>query len=202
MDQHASNTMHVASALISRNERSVGHPSPLKALFRAHRDVPDSLVVFHQNRPLRASRRLSSPRGIRVRHFYSKLYLWAVGGGRRKNYMCKLVGRSRQRPEQSGVDEPRRAENLYAPAVDPVSARGVAPLPLARACCVRAEQARHWQEGLGLLCSSVLCVRLRDESKESTRVDARPRDTAATEQWDPRRQVGRFPYHIAALLLS
>lgn len=50
--------------------------------------------------------------------------------------------------------------------------------------------------------SSVLCVRLRDESKESTRVDARPRDTAAMEQWDPRRQVGRFTDHMAALLLS
>ena len=44
--------------------------------------------------------------------------------------MCKLVGRSRQRPEQSGVDEPRRAENLYAPAVDPdrsAGRRGLVP---------------------------------------------------------------------------
>jgi hypothetical protein len=65
----------------------------------------------------------ATPRGS-GRHFTSKLYLWAVAGGRHdgKTICAELVGRSRQRPEQSGVDEPRRAENLYAPAVDPDSA--------------------------------------------------------------------------------
>lgn len=133
----------------------------------------------------------ATPRGS-GRHFTSKLYLWAVAGGRHdgKTICAELVGRSRQRPEQSGVDEPRRAENLYAPAVDPDSAG-----PGRRCRWLLVRQRR-------VSVSSVLCVRLRDESKESTRVDARPRDTAATEQWDPRRQVGRFTYHIAALLLS